>query len=181
MGGTFSSGSGDKDGKEVSEASSVDSGLLSDFRTRFLGARSVLVRRVSLEVRDACEDERRDVLLAESEWMDKGLASLLVLAGPVLSVMADCLWCRHLVILLVSTSIARRIAVKYLHDCKPEDGHRPRKGRVINLLKTSLKLEESSPEQFDLSLVLFCNLLDQRPRDLRIPICDTLVHDGHSS
>lgn len=116
MGGTCSSGSGDKDGKEVSEASSVDSGLLPVFKARFLGARSVLVRLLSLEVLDACEDERRDVLLAESECIDEDLASLAVLAGSVLSAMVDRLWCRHLVILLVSTSIARRIAAECLHD-----------------------------------------------------------------
>lgn len=58
MGGRFSSGSGDKEGKEVSEASSVDSGLLPTFEPRVLGARSVLVRLLSLDVLEACEEER---------------------------------------------------------------------------------------------------------------------------
>lgn len=53
VGGTFSSGSGDKEGKEVKEASSVDSLLSVAFEARFLGARSVLFRLLSLDVLDA--------------------------------------------------------------------------------------------------------------------------------
>lgn len=116
MGGILSSGSGDREGNEVSEASSVDSGLLSTLEPRFLVARSVLVRLLSLDVLDACEDERRDVLLAESEWTDESLAGLAAVPASILSVMFVPFLCRHLVAPVVRMSIARLSARCYIHN-----------------------------------------------------------------
>lgn len=72
----FSSGSGDSEGNEVREASPDGSCLWPCPEGRFFGPRNVLTFLLSLDALDACDEDRRDKVLFESECIDTAAAVL---------------------------------------------------------------------------------------------------------